>query len=217
MAKEKITPKLHFEVGEKVVICGAEIPITGNRYYPKEQYFTFTTIKEVKEDGSVVVEEGYVYRQSYETYYGDVTLHDYFRINRVPKNDKVYSFNGKGYYYPNSIYDWFSTFLPTYLFKFDQSWQDKADKIEEADTKRQVAEKKLEEHEARKQVFRDAFEKEIEPYAIRLHNAEVKAFRKHICGNCIHNHDGYCGEWQRKIKDSQTTLCSCFDIPKEGE
>ena len=216
MAKEKITPILHFEVGEKVVICNANIAFNGS-YYPDTTRFTFTTIKEVKEDGSVVVEEGYVYRQSYETYYGDVTLHDYFRINRVKKGNPVYLFNGKEYRKPYFVVKQFSAWLPTYLFKWTLEWEAEAKKIEEADIKRQTENEEREKYEARKQVFRDTFEKEIEPYAIRLHNAEVKAFRKHICGNCIHNHDGYCGTWKRKIKDSQTTLCSGFDIPKEGE
>lgn len=216
MAKEKITPQLHFEVGERVVICKANIAFSGG-YYPDTKRFTFTTIKEVKEDGSVVVEEGYVYRQSYETYYGDVTLHDYFRINHVKKGSPVYLFNGKDYQEPNFVGKQFSAWLPTYLYKCTQGWEDKAKEIEEAHIKRQAKEEEREKYEARKQVFRDAFNKEIEPYVIRLRKAKAKAFREHICGHCIHNHDGYCMTWKRKLKDAMTDICTAFEIPKEDK
>lgn len=213
MAKEKITPKLHFEVGEKVVICGAEIPFTGNRYYPKEKVFTFTTIKEVKEDGSVVVEEGYVYRQSYETYYGCTTLHDYFRINRIPKDGKSYSFNGKAYYYPSNV-DNFSTFLPTYLFKFNQSWQDKADKIERA--YKEVEEYKINElaRKKKKQPYYDAYNRRVAPLEERLHKLKIKAWKEEMCAHCIRNHNGWCAAWNKEIGGYG---CSAFDIPKEDK
>lgn len=216
MSKIKITPKLHFEVGEKVVICNANIAYSGG-YYPDIRRFTFTTIKEVKEDGSVVVEEGYVYRQSYETYYGDTTLHDYFRINRVKKGNPVYLFNGKYYQEPNFVVKHFNAWLPTYLYKCTQEWENKAKRIEEANSERQTEKEKKEKNEARKQVFRDAFAKEVEPYATRLYEVEVKAFREHICGHCIHNIDGYCTQWERKLEDEKTTDCTSFEIPKEDK
>ena len=67
MAKKKIEAQLKFEVGERVVICGETFGTFGTSKYPDTDKFTFTTIKQVNEDGSVVVEEGYKFRQSYET------------------------------------------------------------------------------------------------------------------------------------------------------
>ena len=77
----KVKPKLKFEVGEKVVICDCISFMNNTKCYPDKDDFTFTTIKEVKEDGSVVVEEGYRYRQAYETTYGVTEVFDYFRID----------------------------------------------------------------------------------------------------------------------------------------
>lgn len=215
MAKTKVETKLHFEVGEKVVICNANISFSGG-YYPDTERFTFTTIKEVKEDGSVVVEEGYLYRQAYETSYGYTDVFDYFRINRVPtKDQRLYYFNGKEYRKPNMVGERFSAWLPTYLYKCSQEWEIKAKKIEEEKVKYEAKREANEKEEARKQVFREAYGNEIKPYVERLENAKVKAFRKHICANCVCNRNGYCVQWHAKIKERTTTMCSAFELPKE--
>ena len=203
--------ELTFQVGEKVVICDAEIPFSGNNYYPNTNDFTFTTIKEVRPNGNVVIEEGFVYRPVLN-WNGECA---FFRITRVKKDSKFYYLNGKGYREPCSVTERFSTFLPTYLFKFNQSWQDRADKIQRAFEEAEVRKQEYLKHEERKNVFRKAYNEEVAPYRERLRKAEIKAYMKHVCGNCIHNRNGYCTEFKRNIKGACTTMCSAFDVPKE--
>ena len=221
-SKPKITPKLHFEVGEKVVICDAIIPICGSKYCPDEDDFTFTTIKEVREDGSVVVEEGYVYRQSYETSYGYTDIHNYFRINRVPNDSKTYIFNGKGYKNGRKsgrgyVDKNFNTFLPTYLLKFNQSWQDKADETQRDFEERKKEEEEEHRHEELKKPFYEAYERRVSPARERFRKLQTKAWKEEMCAHCKHNHNGYCTTRKENISKKTGAGCSAFDIPKEGK
>ena len=81
--KVKVEPKLHFEVGEKVVICSRTFGTLWDSDVPDRDRFAFTTIKEVRPDGSVIVEEGYKYRQAYRTQYGALEVFNYFRIAKA--------------------------------------------------------------------------------------------------------------------------------------
>lgn len=204
--------ELTFQVGEKVVVCDAEIPFSGD-CYPNPNDFTFTTIKEVRPNGNVVIEEGLVYRPTRD-WTGECK---YFRITRVKNDSKTYYLNGKGYRTPNNIVERFNTFLPTYLFKFDQSWQDKADRIQRAYEEAEARKQEYLKQEERKNVFRNAYQKEIAPLEERFQKACVKAFRVHICGNCIYNRNGYCVEFKHDINKENVTTCSGFDVPKEDK
>lgn len=214
MANKKITPRFTFQVGEKVVICDAVIPFGNSTpYYPDPKDFTFTTIKEVLEDGSVIVEEGYRYRQSYETSCGYTELHGYFRINRLPRDSKTYYFINEGYREPNDVVPQFSTFLPSYLFKFDQSWQDKADKIKVAYQEAQRRKQEIEDHEAKKQPFLDAYKERVRPLQERLNKLQLKAWKEEVCAHCIKNRNGYCVLWKEDIKTKDGFGCTGFDVP----
>ena len=216
---KKVEPKLTFQVGEKVVITASdrEYNYSGG-YYPDRYHFTFTTIKEVLEDGSVITAEGYKYRQSFKTEFGELDIHDYFRIDRAPqrtivKNEAYWFWSHE--YYLEEQFDATGGW-PTFLFKCTEEWEKKAAEYKE---KALAYRREKEEQEAinakieaAKKPFEDAYEAAIADYVKKLENAKVKAFRKYMCGNCIHNKNGHCTEWNQKIATSKTTMCTAFEV-----
>lgn len=217
--RQEIKPKLHFEVGEKVVICACLTKFGGYGVYnnPNENNFTFTTVKEVKEDGSVIVEEGYAYAQAYETQYGDTKLLNWFKIKRTPKDGC--KFNEKEYYRDGkfaNVHEKASFSLPTILLKCNSAWEEARDRVqqdyEECLTKKAKEEKERAEKEAREKPYRDTYKDVVEPLEKALYEAKVKAWREHMCGHCKHNHDGHCWKWNQKVAESDTTHCTAFEV-----
>ena len=220
MNPKNVKPKLHFEVGEKVVICATVIKFSGYGTYnwPNKSHFTFTTIKEVKDNGEVVTEEGYVYRQAYETQFGDTEVFDYFRIKATPKGD--YKFNSKGWeeYERNHhiISEKASFFIPTLLLKYDKEWDEKAERYEklaaEEKAKKDEAKRIADEAKARKQPYVDAYNAEIKPLEEQLYQAKVKAWKKHYCAHCIHNCGNHCTQWDSDLETDSPTSCTAFEV-----
>ena len=220
MNPKNVKPKLHFEVGEKVVICAAVIKFSGygTYNYPNESDFTFTTIKEVKENGEVVTEEGYVYRQAYETRFGETEVFDYFRIKNTPSG--TYKFNSKGWNeYERDrhiIADKASFFIPTLLLKYNEDWEKKAERYEklaaEEKARHDEAKRIADEAKARKQPYVDAYNAEIKPLEEQLYQAKVKAWKEHYCAHCIHNCGGHCTQWDSDLETDSPTSCTAFEV-----
>lgn len=211
-----ITPKLTFNVGEKVVICAEETSFSGNDSWPDENDFCFTTIKEVRPDGKVVVEEGYVYRQSYKTYYGETEFHNYFRIVKVPPTD-VTSYPNRREYFPKtgSINEKASFFGVTFLLKNTPEFEEKVKKAQEKCDINIEKQLRAEEIARKKKPFLDAYKKYIEPFEDALSKAQIKGWKENVCNNCVKNKNGYCQQWKQDIATSDITHCSAFKI--EGE
>lgn len=213
--KTKVEPKLKFEVGEKVVICGADYCFNGCRCFPNTDNFTITTIKEVKEDGSVIVEEGYRYRQAYETTYGELEVFDYFKIART----ETVKFNNKEYYRSNrttKIKDNCTFFGTTYLFKMSKKFEDKMSEFEVLNQERLEDERLEEEARARKEAkekpWKDAYNKESAPLEEEYWKKKSELWKKYFCVSCKHNHDGYCSQWKHDIESSDVDNCSAWEI-----
>lgn len=210
-----VTPKLTFSVGEKVVICGEETSFSGNDSWPDKNNFCFTTIKEVRPDGKVVVEGGYVYRQSYKTFYGEVELHDYFRIVKTPKNGYTH-FESPQYMLKYNKVDENSTFVgTTFLLKYSPAFDEKVQKAESAYDERLEKEIKAQQVKNKKQPFLDAYHKTIQPFEDALRREEIKAWKENICKNCKNNKNGYCIIWDKTLATYDVSGCSGFDVEVE--
>lgn len=218
MNPKNVKPKLHFEVGEKVVICACVIKFSGygTYNYPDENDFTFTTIKEVNDDGTVTVEEGYVYRQSYETQFGETYLHDWFRIKTQPKQGTRFSKRYSAERESERVFENYDFSVPTVLLKYNETWEEKRKMVEkrwaERQAKQEAENRAHDEKNAREKPFRDAYKAEIEPLEDALIKAKIKAWKEHLCANCKHNHDGHCCKWDEDIATHDTTCCSAFEV-----
>lgn len=211
----KVEPKLTFQVGEEVVICGQQIGLF-TCDYPDKNNFCFTTIKEVKDDGTVIVEEGYRYRQSYKTEYGYTDVHDYFRIFRCPKSDFTH-FNGTEYRdsgngHDCNIRDTACFIGLTFLFKMTDDFKLRVIDIQRKYAEKLLVDQKRHEEFEKKQVFIKQYEEEFKELEELLAQKKAESFRKHICGNCKHNHAGYCSKWNRDIDTAGCSMCSAFEV-----
>lgn len=225
--KTKVEPKLKFEVGEKVVITGCENSICNNGLvWPNENDFTITTITKVNNDGSVEVEGGYVYRQSYKTEYGFTEVHNYFRIKRVPQKGDT-KFNSKRYscrwndleHCEVKDHAWFGDV--TYLFKLTNKFENKVaeyqKRFDKAQVKKAEAEKKYEEKEAKRKSHLDAFRDFMEPLEKKFYEEKCKAWKELVCAHCKHNFGGKCSIWKdenhswQDIETMEVSSCSAFE------
>ena len=217
--KVNVEPKLKFEVGEEVVICGASTFWSVNEHWPNENEFTFTTIKEVREDGSVVVEEGYRFRQAYKTQYGFTEIFNYFRIDRSKDNLK---FNNKKYYKYNNYMDsrvddrCVFYFGPVYLFKKTKVFENRMTQYEE-EYKHVLMEKKQAEEakaikDAKEKPFKDAYEEAVKPLKEEYQRMLSEAWKEHFCKSCKHNCEGQCTQWNHEIATSSTQTCSVWEV-----
>lgn len=217
--KTKVEPKLKFEVGEEVVICGASSSFSGNYCWPNKEEFTITTIKEVREDGSVVVEEGYRFKQAYKTQYGFTDIFDYFRIDRSKDSIK---FNNKKYYkysyYQDARVDDRCVFYfgPVYLFKYEDSFKKNMKEYEE-EYKHYLEVKKLNEEikadkDAKEKPFKDAYEEVVKPLKEEYQRRLSEAWKEHFCKSCKHNCNGQCTQWNHEIATSSTETCSAWEV-----
>lgn len=210
MAKKKIEAQLKFEVGERVVICGETFGTFGTSKYPDTDKFTFTTIKQVNEDGSVVVEEGYKFRQSYETNFGDTMYHHYFRINRV--KDIITYFNDKKYKYRDGIVEDKASFCGiTYLFKDDGTFEQKAITSIQANENHKKLKALAEQRRLNRQKYFDKYEEVVKPLQDELNEKICKLYKEHICSHCKHSdcEDDLCNYWNLKL--GETHCCSAFE------
>lgn len=223
--RTKVEPRLKFEVGEKVVITSYDFMFGNNRdTWPDKNDFTTTTITKVFEDGSVEVEGGYVYRQSYKTEYGFTDIHNYFRIKRVPKDNDCTRFQSKryqrtlgGYYVDDKTSFW----GVTYLLKLTKEFEDRMIEIQEESDARELAnaqrEQAYQEKEAKKKPHLDAYKSIIEPLERELFEKRYNAWRELVCAHCIYNVNGKCTQWHdedgnaRDITTQQVTCCSAFE------
>ena len=225
--KTKVEPKLKFEVGEKVVITNDDWAMNNNSLiWPNEDDFTITTITKVNDDGSVEVEGGYVYRQSYKTEYGYTEVHNYFRIKRVPQkgdtkfNSKRYVRSGYGSGYCN-VYEKASFSDVTYLFKLTKKFEDKVveyqERFDKAQAEKAEAEKKYEEKEAKRRPHLDAFREVLQPLEEQFFAEKSKAWKELVCAHCKYNYSGMCSKWRdenggyKNLETSQVTDCSAFE------
>ena len=212
MMKKNVEPKLKFEVGEKVVICGSDQYFNSTKSYPNTDDFAFTTIKEVRADGSVVVEEGYRFRQAYETYYGETTFFDYFRID-VAKDVKL---NSKQYKKVNRLAKICDTcsfcYGPTYLFKMSKGFEEKVIQFEKENEERLVKENEEEVQRAKRQVFKDAYKNELEPFEREFEEKKAELFAKHFCSKCTYNCNGHCSQWGYEVNSHCTSCCSAWKV-----
>ena len=223
--RTKVEPRLKFEVGEKVVITDYDCTFGNSRdTWPDTNDFTTTTITKVFEDGSVEVEGGYIYRQSYKTEYGLTDVHNYFRIKRVPKDDDYTSFKSKRYQRTLGGYfvsDKTSFWGVTYLFKLTKEFEDKMIKIQKESDARELEktqrEKAYQEKEAKKKPHLDAYKSLIEPLEQELWEKKCEAWRELVCSNCKYNVNGRCEKWHdengndRDIATQQVSNCSAFE------
>lgn len=225
--KTKVEPKLKFEVGEKVVITDYHYSITNDRdTWPDEDDFTITTITKVNDDGSVEVEGGYVYRQSYQTEFGFTEVHNYFRIKRRPSDGKYTKFDSKRYtssgigcHCEVSDVAWFSDV--TYLLKFSKKFEDKIVEIQKQYDEEKIAQaerqKAHDEKEAKRRPHLDAFKDFMEPLEKEFYEKKCKAWKELICANCKHNFGGKCSKWKdennsyQDIKTMEVSSCSAFE------
>ena len=220
--KTNVEPKLKFEVGEKVVITDYHYSITnGNETWPDEDDFTITTITKVNDDGSVEVEGGYVYRQSYKTEFGYTQVHDYFRIKRKPSDWKYTKFNSKRYTRSGigchcEVRDdaWFSDV--TYLLKFSKKFEDKMVEFQKQYDEEKIAQeekqKALEEKESKRQPHLDALKEFMEPLEKEFYEKKKKAWKELICANCKYNFGGKCSKWEyQDIETMEVSSCSAFE------
>lgn len=208
--KKEIPVKLKFEVGEKVVVCNSSSYFCGSEYCPNKNDFTFATVTAVNADDSVIIDGKYKYRQAYETRSGELEVFDYFRIDKAPKND--YFFDHKEYNGTYSkVHERALFWGPSYLFKYSKDWQVKADAIEVGATRLAEVEHAREEREAREAEARrphiEAYNATIKP----LEEAMAKAWKEHICANCINNREGHCTQWNHDIATSHTRDCTAFE------
>ena len=217
--KKEIKPKLTFEVGEKVVIVDSDCSFTNNRdVWPNKNKFTISTITQVNEDGSVVVEGRYVYRQSYKTEFGELDIHDYFRIKTTPSVHDT-TFNSTEYHYWNGSYYVSPTsrfYSVTYLFKLTKEFEDKMVIYQRESDARIAAdlaqEKENEEKEAKRKPHLDAYNAIISPLEEKLFEKKLKTWKKLVCANCKFNHDGKCSErHNRPLKEINIYDCSDFE------
>lgn len=217
--KIKVEPKLKFDVGEEVVICGASASWCSNDHWPNENEFTFTTIKEVREDGSVVVEEGYRFKQAYKTQYGFTDVYDYFKIARQQdgvkfNNKKYYKYN----YYLDARVDDVCVFFygPIYLFKKTKVFENRMTQYEEEYKHFLIEKKQVEEakaiKDAKEKPFKDAYKEEIEPLKEEYQRKLVKAWKEHFCKSCKHNCDNHCIKWNYNLEESSVETCSAWEV-----
>lgn len=217
--KVSIEPKLKFEVGEEVVICGASASWSGNDHWPNYDEFTFTTIKEVKEDGSVVVEEGYRFRQAYKTICGFTDVFNYFRIDRSKDSIK---FNGKRYYkyshYQDARVDDRCIFYfgPVYLFKKTKVFEDNMTRWTE-EYKHYLEVKKINEEikatkDAKEKPFKDAYNEVVKPLEEEYKRKLMEAWKEHFCKSCKHNCGGVCTKWNHEVATANTETCSAWEV-----
>lgn len=215
----KVEPKLKFEVGEEVIICGAHTSWSGNEHWPNENEFTFTTIKEVREDGSVIVEEGYRFKQAYKTQYGFTDIFDYFKIDRSKNNIK---FNGKKYckfrYYQDARIDDGCVFYfgPVYLFKKNKTFDKRITQYvkeykHDLEVKKQAEEAKAIK-DAKEKPFKDAYEEVVKPLKEEYERKLIEAWKEHFCKNCKHNRSGYCCTWGYDIDTNAISNCSDWKL-----
>lgn len=215
----KVEPKLKFEVGEEVVICGASASWSGNEHWPNENEFTFTTIKEVREDGSVVVEEGYRFKQSYKTQYGFTEIFNYFRIDRSKDSFK---FNNKKYYKPSSYMDsrvddrCVFYFGPIYLFKKTKVFENRMTQYEEEYKHFLIEKKQAEEAKAikdsKEKPFKDAYKEVVEPLKEEYERKLNEAWKEYFCKSCKHNHQGACCKWEINVAKADIGTCSAWEV-----
>lgn len=223
--RTKVETKLKFEVGEKVVIVNSESAMNNSRdIWPNKDDFTTTTITKVFEDGSVEVEEGYVYRQSYKTEYGYTDVHDYFRIKKVPSGWESTNFKNKRYHYWSREYfvtEKASFIGVTYLFKMSKDFEYRMVKFQEESDARELAkarkEQAYQEKEAKRKPHLDAYKSVIEPLEKELWEKKCKAWRELVCAHCKYNVNGLCQKWtddagdDREIATQHVSGCSAFE------
>lgn len=210
MNKKNIEAQLKFEVGERVVICGETFGAYGTSKYPDTDKFAFTTIKQVNDDGSIVVEEGYKFRQSYETNFGDTIYHDYFRINRV--KDIITYFNDKKYKYRDGIVEDKASFCGiTYLFKDNDIFVQKAIASIKANENYKKLKALAEQRRLDRQKYFDKYEEVVKPLKDELNAKICKLYKEHICSHCKYSNceNNLCNYW--KLNLGETNSCSAFE------
>jgi len=216
--KVNVEPKLKFEVGEEVIICGSSS--YGNIYWPNKDEFTFTTIKEVKKDGSVVVEEGYKFRQAYKTQYGFTNVFDYFRVDRAGEHSK-FTFNNKQYErYSSVLYrvDDKCIFYwgPVYLFKKTKDFEDKMIEFQKNHEIRLEKERQAQEtkaiKDAKEKPFKDAYNEVVNPLKEEYQRKLAEAWKEYFCKSCKHNCNGNCTQWNHEISTASTSTCSAWEV-----
>ena len=216
--KVKIEPKLHFEVGEKVVICSMSFGWLGNSNYPDKSRFAFTTIKEVNPDGSVIVEEGYKYRQSYKTEFGELEVHDYFRIAKASSctniNSPEYCYSGWGKVPEVREHACFTSV--NFLFKNSPEFEKKALQIQQEYDVRKAEQKRLQEIKdaqlAKEKPIRDAYNAVVKPLEEEFNKKCSDAWKNIMCKNCKHNKDGHCRQWDTNLDETSVSTCSAWEI-----
>ena len=219
----KVDSKLYFEVGEKVVVTGDEYSMSNNRVtWPNKNDFTITTITKVNDDGSVEVEGGHVYRQSYSKEFDSIRYHDYFRVKKAPYftkfNSKRYIKSYSGYY---EVCDSTCFCDVTYLFKLTEEFENKMLEIQhkynEAEKERAEAKREREEKEARTQPHLDEFNDFMKPLEDELYAKKCAAWKEFVCAHCKHNFGGKCSKWKdennsyQDIKTMEVSSCSAFE------
>ena len=219
--KLKVEPKLTFEVGEKVVICSRTFGIFGDCDYPDRDRFAFTTIKEVREDGSVITEEGYRYRQSYKTEYGFTDVHDYFRIFRVSQsmytniNGPEYCYTGWGKKNPE-VREHACFIGVNFLFKCTSEFERKAEQIQQEYDERKAEQKRLQEIKdaqlAKEKPIRDAYDAIVKPLEEEFNKKLAEAWKTIMCKNCKHNYDCHCCKWDTDLNETSVSTCSAWEM-----
>lgn len=224
--QRKVEPKLKFEVGEKVIVTAHGSLWQNQRViWPNKEDFTVTTITKVNEDGTVEVEGGHVYRQSYETEFGELYIHDYFRIKRAPKDFCSTKFNSKEYrrIYRDeySVKDTSDFMGVTYLFKYSKEFDDKIQEYQrehEIRVAKELARKKeYQEKEARTKSHLDAFNDFMKPLEDELYAKKCRAWKAFVCAHCQHNLGGKCSTWKdenhsyQDIETMEVSSCTAFE------
>ena len=216
--KTKVEPKLHFEVGEKVVICSRTFGTLWDSDVPDKDRFAFTTIKEVRPDGSIIVEEGYKYRQAYRTQYGALEVFNYFRIAKASDYTNI---NGPEYCYIGwgkvpEVRAQASFIGVNYLFKNTPEFEAKAIRIQDEFNERKEEQRKLQEIKdaklAKEKPIKDAYNEVMKPLEDEFKKKCSEAWRAIMCKNCKHNCGGHCAQWDTNLEETGVSTCSAWEM-----
>lgn len=212
-------PNIKFEVGEKVVITGASYPrfSLSDKMYADEDDFCFSTIEKVLDDGSVITKEGIKFKQAKRKLYGVLEYYQYFKstsTKALTLKHKHYRIDDYGNCTTEkTFYSWDGENV--YLFKCDAAWEKKAKKVNKKAKELREEKAIIEKHQSAKQVFRDAYDKEVNPLEEELWRKKVELWKKHMCANCMHNRNGYCKQWKETLETYSVSGCSAFDIEEK--